>query len=149
LEYRRATERNIPRLIFMMDESVSVAGTDMEKNPDGSAKLLRLKAELGKGFVMGFFKSPESLFVEVIVALAKHLKSGNSSQFSSLLVPSLVDIPRLPTPYIAHKYNLLKTETPVGRQKEITLLTHWTNDETNQFPILAIIASPGIGKSAL
>jgi hypothetical protein len=68
MEYNRAVERDIPRLIFFIHEDHPVTGKDVETGP-GATKLTALKERIGKQRVAGFFKSPGELRGEVIAAL--------------------------------------------------------------------------------
>jgi hypothetical protein len=80
MEYNRATERGIPRLIFLMHEDHPVKGSDVEKGP-GAAKLEALKQRLATTHVVNFFKSPEDLRAQVTNTLAS-LKDAPGSAAS-------------------------------------------------------------------
>ena len=60
MEYERAVERGIPRLIFLMDDEVPVKPTDFDTG-DSAVKLKALKARLKKERVVSFFKNPEDI----------------------------------------------------------------------------------------
>src|SRR6266487_4848031 len=70
MEYNRAVERGIPRLIFLMDKDHPVKPTDVETG-DGAVKIEALKERLKKERVVNFFKSPAELRAEVIDSLSK------------------------------------------------------------------------------
>ncbi len=144
MEYNRAAERGIPRLIFLMDEEHDVKPADVERG-DGAVKLDALKERLKKERVVNFFKSPTELQAQVIDSLSK-LRQPNLTAFHYVS-----DIPEPPEPYIAHPYTLLQTNL-VGRQEELNLLTDWVTKPSsylNQARILSIVAIGGMGKSAL
>jgi hypothetical protein len=79
MEYRRAVERGIPVLIFVMHEEHSLTAAMVEKG-EGVEKLQRLKDELGKQYVVNFFKSADDLRACVLLSLNKlppsHPESG-------------------------------------------------------------------------
>jgi tetratricopeptide (TPR) repeat protein len=144
MEYNRAVERGIPRLIFLMDEEHPVKPTDVERG-DGAVKLETLKERLKVERVVNFFKSPAELQAQVIDSLSK-LRQPDLTAFHYVS-----DIPTPPEPYIAHPYTLLQTNL-VGRQAELNLLTDWVaKPESDIFKarILSIVAIGGMGKSAL
>ncbi|MGZ3616908.1 MAG: DUF4062 domain-containing protein [Ktedonobacteraceae bacterium] len=144
MEYKRAVERGIPRLIFLMDEEHDVKPADVERG-NGAIKLDVLKERLKVERVANFFKSPAELQAQVIDSLSK-LRQPNLNAFHYVS-----DIPEPPEPYIAHPYTLLQTNL-VGRQSELNLLTDWVakpNSSLYQARILSIVAIGGMGKSAL
>src|SRR5262249_1427285 len=58
MEYDRAVERKIPRLIFFMHEDHPVRAADVETGPKAE-KLKALKTRLAAENVVSFFKSPD------------------------------------------------------------------------------------------
>jgi len=68
MEYNRAVERGMPRLIFFSHEDHPITAKDVETGP-GAAKLTALKERIGPERVAGFFKSLGELRGEVITAL--------------------------------------------------------------------------------
>jgi len=56
IEYNRAVERKIPRLIFLMHEEHSIKPGDVETGA-GAEKLAKFKEQVGKERVVNFFKS--------------------------------------------------------------------------------------------
>ncbi len=112
MEYKRAVERGIPRLIFLMDEEHDVKPADVERG-DGAIKLDALKERLKAELVVNFFKSPAELQAQVIDSLSK-LRQPNLTAFHYIS-----DIPNPPEPYIAHPYTLLQTNLSwtAGRAK--------------------------------
>lgn len=139
VEYRRAVEKNKPRLIFLMDEkNARVAPSDFEPSPEGQAKLKALKEDLKKDRVVDFFTTPEDLAWKVTTALLPHFPTINPQAL----------IPFPPIPYFAHSYPLQAHFT--GRARERALLSEWlTRGERPTEPILVIEAIGGMGKSAL
>ena len=102
MEYNRADERGIPRLIFLMDEEHDVKPADVERG-DGAIKLDALKERLKAELVVNFFKSPAELQAQVIDSLSK-MRQPNLTAFHYIS-----DIPSPLEPYIAHPYTLLQT----------------------------------------
>lgn len=76
-EYERATERGIPRLIFIMHDDHPLRASDVEKG-DGAAKLEQLKQKLMREHTVNSFKSPEELRAQVINTLAAGKKKSMS-----------------------------------------------------------------------
>ncbi len=146
MEYNRAIERGIPRLIFIIDKAHSIQIDDIELG-EGSAKLETLKVRLQTEQVVNFFKSPDDLRANIINSLSNYRQPGSPSSFHYVS-----DIPVLPEPYIAHRYTLLQTRDLVGRQAQLELLTNWvahSKADIYSAHILNIISMGGMGKSAL
>src|SRR6266566_3212136 len=144
MEYNRAVERDIPRLIFIMDKAHPIHIDDVETG-EGATKLKAFKDLLTSRNIVNFFVSPEDLRYKVIDSLSK-LRQPNLTAFHYVS-----DIPEPPEPYIAHPYILLQTNL-VGRQSELNLLTDWIAKPSSnlyQARILNIVAIGGMGKSAL
>src|SRR5690349_3131458 len=118
MEYNRAEERNIPRLIFLMDEKHPVTVADIERG-EGANKIEALKARMKNERVVNFFTSPAELQAHVVNSLS-YYRQPNLTSFHYVS-----DIPNPPKPYIAHPYTLLQTQNLVGRQTELNLLTDW------------------------
>jgi tetratricopeptide (TPR) repeat protein len=145
MEYNRAVERGIPRLIFLIHAEHPVKGGDVESG-EGAPKLEALKKRLSTERVVNFFKSPEGLRADVINSLSQyHQPDVTAFHYVS-------DIPAPPEAYIAHPYTLLLSKGLIGRQAELNLLTHWVakpGAEVYQARILNVVAIGGMGKSAL
>src|SRR6266568_3878962 len=144
MEYNRAVERDIPRLIFIMDKAHPIHIDDVETG-EGATKLKAFKDLLTSRNIVNFFVSPEDLRYKVIDSLSK-LRQPNLTAFHYVS-----DIPAPPEPYIAHPYTLLQTNL-VGRQGELNLLTDWVTKPSSdlyQARILSVVAIGGMGKSAL
>lgn len=145
MEYNRAVERNIPRLIFLIHEDHPVKIADVETG-EGLEKLKALKERLKTERVVNFFKSPEDLRARVIDSLS-HYRERKESEFHYVS-----DIPKPPEIYIAHPYTLLQTRDLIGRQPELNLLTDWVTKPRSgvyQARIFNFVAIGGMGKSAL
>jgi len=100
MEYNRAVERDIPRLIFFIHEDHSVTGKDFETGP-GAVKLTALKERLGTERVVGFFKSPGDLRGEVIAALTtltKELDMTSEGDATAAVVAKLHPKGSIPAP---------------------------------------------------
>ncbi|HVG31547.1 MAG TPA: DUF4062 domain-containing protein [Pyrinomonadaceae bacterium] len=145
MEYNRAIERGIPRLIFLMHDDHPIKASEVEKG-EGAVKLEALKQRLGDERVVDFFTSPTDLRAHVINSLSK-LRVPDLETFHYVS-----DIPQPPEAFIAHPYTLLQTHRLVGRQPELNLLTDWVakpDSEVYKAHILNIVAIGGLGKSAL
>lgn len=144
MEYIRAFERGIPRLIFVMGEDHPIKAKDIEV--EAAAQLKAFKARVQAENIVNFFDSPADLRAKAIDSLSK-LREPKPNAFHYVS-----DIPAPPEPFIAHPYTLLQTHRLVGRQAELNLLTDWVakpGAPVYNTHILNIIALGGVGKSAL
>lgn len=151
MEYNRAVERKIERLIFIMDKSHPITVDDVEI--ENVAKLKSFKERVGAENIVKFFKSPADLRAEAINSLSK-LRQPDLTTFHYVS-----DIPTPPEAFIAHPYTLLQTPTLIGRKQELKLLTDWITGKDLEFDgrkvagnsvrIMSIVAIGGLGKSAL
>jgi tetratricopeptide (TPR) repeat protein len=150
-EYNRAVERKIPILTFAMHEDHPVKAADVEKG-EGAVKLDTFKKRaLLKG--TNFFKAPADLRADIIDSLS------DRRQRDLTAFHYVSDIPKPPEVYIAHPYTLLQTQTLIGRQRELKLLTDWITGKELEFDerkappdsvrIMSVVAIGGMGKSAL
>lgn len=145
MEYNRAVERGIPRLLFLIDRSHPILFSDVEQG-EGATKLQTLKNRLEEERVVNYFTSPLDLQSKVINSLSQYRES-NLTAFHYVS-----DIPQPPKEYVAHPYTLLQTPSLIGRQQELNLLTDWvTRRDSSLYTarILSIVAIGGMGKSAL
>ena len=143
MEYNRAVERGIPRLIFVMHEDHPVKASDIEQG-EGAAKLKPFKDKLLTENIANFFKSPEDLRGQIIHSLVAHRKVETVNLHSRYANA----IPFPPEPFVAHPYTLLQTKSLVGRKREIDVLTEWAkNPQSVVFNF--VVAIGGMGKSAL
>jgi hypothetical protein len=81
MEYSRAVERGIPRLIFLMDAKHPVLVDEIEMTPAAQEKLRALKGRLETTNVVKRFKSPEELEAQVINSLA-HARQADAASHS-------------------------------------------------------------------
>jgi hypothetical protein len=145
MEYNRAAERGIPRLIFLMDENHPWPPTLVDKGAS-AARLEALKNRLRTEKVRDVFTTKEELHGKVIQALVPYRDSDLTA------FHYVSDIPLPPEAYIAHRYTLLQTKQVIGRQMELNLLTEWVtkpNTELGRARIFNLVAIGGMGKSAL
>ncbi len=78
MEYNRAIERGIPRLIFLMHDDHPLRAGDVETGP-GAEKVKALKERLSKERVVAFFKSPDDLRARVISSLVAHREQARKA----------------------------------------------------------------------
>lgn len=145
MEYRRAKESGIPRLIFIMDKGHPISFDDVEMG-EAAEKLKIFKEKVGTENIANFFKSPEELRSFVINSLSQLPKDDKPHQFHYVH-----PIPAPPEPYVAHPYTLLQARGLFGRQQELNLLTDWITGKgvLAHVRIFNVIAIGGMGKSAL
>ncbi|HKQ53646.1 MAG TPA: DUF4062 domain-containing protein, partial [Pyrinomonadaceae bacterium] len=145
MEYYRAVERNIPRLIFVMDKTHPITINAVEQGAS-SIKLKAFKERIQTENIVNFFKSPADLRAHVINSLSQ-LRHPDLTIFHYVS-----DIPEPPEVFVAHPYTLLQTGRLIGRQEELSLLTDWVSKQDSEVykaRILNIVAIGGLGKSAL
>src|SRR2546421_2427776 len=155
MEYNRAVERKIPRLIFIIDKNHPLADFTIDDIDTGESakKLVQFKSRVETENIVNFFKSPDDLRADVIDSLSR-LRQPDLTTFHYVS-----DIPTPPEVYIAHPYTLLQTQNLIGRQKELRLLTDWIsgkeleadgqNAPADSVRIMSVVAIGGVGKSAL
>jgi tetratricopeptide (TPR) repeat protein len=148
MEYNRAVERKIPRLIFIIDKTHPLADFTINDIDTGenAAKLERFKKYIEKENIVNFFKSPSDLRALVINSLSQH-RQPDLTTFHYVS-----DIPAPPEAFIAHPYTLLQARRLIGRLPELNLLTDWVarpESEVFKAHLLNIISIGGLGKSAL
>ena len=161
MEYERAVERGIPRMIFIMHDDHPVLRRDVETG-EAEAKLEKFKERLKNRNIVNFFKSPEDLRGHVLHSLAQQQKEDLAAEQqdgapasaldSARALHYVSDIPVPPEVYIAHPYTLLQTHDLVGRQDGLNLLTDWVarpEAEVYRARVLNVVALGGIGKSAM
>jgi tetratricopeptide (TPR) repeat protein len=144
MEYQRAVELGIPRLIFLMHKDHPVLPADVETGQPAD-KLEAFKRRLETDKVVNYFRSPEDLRAEVISSLTPYREPKPPG-------PDLSAIPKPPEPYVAHLYTLRQTPDLVGREKELGWLTEWVagrDAEISRARILSLVGLSGTGKSAL
>jgi hypothetical protein len=157
LEYRRALERGIPILIYIMhadhpapERKAGDKDTFFEASPEGVKKLELLKAEMSKNHIVGFFKSPTELRALVIQSLndveVLEVALTKAGELDPPPVPPADDIgiPLAPALYSVPPYTL--TNNFIGRAAELAMLDEWVKSKDS---LLVIDAIGGMGKSAL
>ncbi|GAB4522392.1 MAG: hypothetical protein OHK0046_34850 [Anaerolineae bacterium] len=147
MEYRRAMERGIPVLIFVMDKTHTLTADDMEPTEEGRTKLAALKAELTTKHVVGFFTSPEDLRGHMLQALQNPEVKAKAQAMAGENDP--VDAPDSPLPappdFYADPPYTLTTEF-IGRTDELRQLDAWA---ASPDPMMIVEAIGGMGKSAV
>lgn len=76
-EYRRATERNIPCLIYIKDENIPLLPDLIEKDPHKIAKLAAFKQTLKSQHTISYFSDADQLATKIVADL--HNLSGRMS----------------------------------------------------------------------
>lgn len=125
MEYDRAVERKIERLIFVMDKSHPITVDDVDI--ENAAKLKAFKDRVQTENIVRVFKSPDDLRAEAINSLSQ-LRLPDLAKFHYVS-----EIPKPPEVFIAHPYTLLQTKTLIGRRKELKLLTDWITGSAMAF----------------
>lgn len=145
MEYARAVERKIPRLVFVIGEHHTILLGDVDVG-ESAAKLKEFKERLQKENIVHFFNSPLDLRAHIINSLAS-FRERDLTTFHYVS-----EIPAPPEVLIAHPYTWLQTHHLVGRQSELNLLSDWVikaDSEVYKAHILIMVAIGGLGKSAL
>jgi hypothetical protein len=78
LEYRRAGDARIPRLMFLADKDASwpdAAKDSVTGEGDGGKRVAALRVELQSATLVGFFKSPDQLAGLVLAAVYRALEA--------------------------------------------------------------------------
>lgn len=75
MEYQRAVERKIPRLIFVMHKDHSAMAVDVDRDA-AAQKLEAFKQRVQSENFVKFFKSPADLRAHVVAGLAQHRGAG-------------------------------------------------------------------------
>src|SRR3954449_10660599 len=78
IEYRRASERRIPCLIFMMGQEHPVKPDDIEQG-EGANKLAAFKERLLSKHTVNVFASPDELREQITVSLAPLVQKPSKS----------------------------------------------------------------------
>ncbi|MFN0016361.1 MAG: DUF4062 domain-containing protein [Saprospiraceae bacterium] len=152
MEYNRAAERGIPRLVFFMHDDHPVKRSDVETGP-GAEKLDALKRRIGNERVAAFFTSPEDLRAHAVQALSQIKAKWAELQPAptAALFHQTNPITLPPEPYVAHPYTLSQAAGFVGRKSELDRLTDWVagNNDLAAVRVFNVVAIGGMGKSAL
>lgn len=133
MEYNRAVERKIPRLIFLMSDDHPIRPKDVETGA-GAEKLSRLKDRLKAERVVGFFESADDLCAQVMQALMPYREPDLTSPPAVMAAACRSTLP--PQPYF------------FGREAELKGIAEAISPEARTWG--ALIDGPGgIGKTAL
>lgn len=91
MEYRRAIEREMPRLVFMMAEDHPLTAADVETG-EGAERLRALRESLQSHQVVKFFSSPAELRAHVLQSLVNLGDTASAAPMadSDLTISSLV-----------------------------------------------------------
>ena len=140
LEYRKAKEKEIPCLIFLLDKDEwSLRFSD--GTPQSGTKgddINRLRNELKKNHSISFFKSPDELAKQVSIAVANEIESKAKRSF-----PTSEENPGK-KPYQRVQDNL---KDFIGREWIVDEIFNWLESDQRQFFILK--GGPGSGKSSI
>ena len=164
MEYERAVERGMPRLIFLIGDKVRVLPEDFDLG-ESALKLKALKDRLKKERVVGFFKNPDHLHSQVLHSLDRigeqFKEEKDEAEPAAVIEPPMQPEPEEPlpplpsdielpiSPYRRLEYFERKdARVFFGRSKEIrelyeALTEPWTA------PIVLFFGESGVGKSSL
>ncbi|MEO1260770.1 MAG: DUF4062 domain-containing protein [Bacteroidota bacterium] len=155
MEYNRAVERGIPRMVFIAGKKHTFTQEQIETVLESFPKLASFKERVSKKNIVNFFDSHEELRSLAINSLSQIPKDPGAAYKFHHISP----IPSPPEPYIAHPYVLSQAKGLVGRRKELNLLTDWITGKAGEIRpprtgwhsinIFNIVAIGGMGKSAL
>jgi len=145
MEYDWAIENKLPPYIFMIDEDYSWPPKLIDKGK--AYELLEaFKKKIKNTHVVKFFGDKDK-FKEDLFFTLKDVRPTTTS-----LHPPQFDMPKLPAPYIAHRYSLLGERGLIGRQTELRWLTDWIVKKDSPLygaTMMHVVAIGGMGKSAL
>src|SRR5438552_4126981 len=96
MEYKRAVDRRIPRLIFIIDKKHPIQIDDVEMG-EGAAKLKTVKERLLAENIVNSFNSPADLRAHVINSLSAH-RQPDLTAFHYVSRQTREDIQKLPPP---------------------------------------------------
>jgi HEAT repeat protein len=146
MEYDWALERQIPRLMFVIDAKKHAVPPDQVEMGAGAERLELFKERVRRERVVGYFDSPATLRALVIQSLSTLRTSDRA------VVHFVHSAPSPPEAYVAHPYTLLQTKEVVGRREELNMLTDWVarpDAPVHAARVLSLVAVGGMGKSAL
>jgi hypothetical protein len=145
LEYEWAREREVPVVLFLVDQELPWPPKHVDKGP-AAEQLETLKARLRARHVVAPLTTPEQLRDDLFVHLPPFGKPAEPAEER----PRAIPLP--PEAYVAHPYTLLQTRQVVGRAREIELLDDWVADPAGEHAavrVFCLVAIGGMGKSAL
>ncbi|MDZ7994368.1 MAG: DUF4062 domain-containing protein [Nostoc sp. EfeVER01] len=135
-EYLHAYKRDIPRLIFCMDEQHLVT-INMIDLGDKSKELEELKKLIKKDRVVRHFNSPAELRSQIAISIHHYLRETNLAEKFKYL------------PHHVERYDL---DDLIGRKEPLSSLNRWvvdTKSEEYKASLYIIVTSSGMGKSLL
>ncbi|MEY2633194.1 MAG: hypothetical protein RIR00_1848, partial [Pseudomonadota bacterium] len=139
LEYDRAVERGIPRLVFVMAEDHLVLPKDVEKG-SGGEKMDQFKARIATERVHKTFSNADQLRAEVVLALKAWIPSAETPATHATSDHPAPDIDLSHLPAAAPHF--------LGRSEELALLdAAWAS--AGRTTVLEMIAHGGTGKTSL
>ncbi len=166
MEYERAVERNIPRLLFLLDDEVPVKPSDFARG-EAANKLAAFKTTLKAERVVAFFKNPDDLHARALQSLYdardRYFATPKPSTSNKTAAPSTppIEPPEDPLPPLPNDIDLpinpyrqlqwfRREDAGVffGRNREIrsvyeALTAPWSA------PIVLLYGESGVGKSSL
>lgn len=110
MEYRRAVERDIPRLIFIIGDNHPVVGANIDKGAD-AVKLDAFKEEVKLNQIVRFFDSPADLRAELINSLIPFRPDEDTMRLERI---ETNNVPIPSQKYVAHPYTLLQTSQVIN-----------------------------------
>lgn len=145
LEFRKACERGIPRLIFLVPEDVDNWPVRFIDRGQASVPMQRFREELSaqQGFTLAFFKDSTELLQKLPQAIKDILQPANRG--SRVSQESFRDRVK-PLSFEAEKSKHLAHFT--GRQWVEQRLDKWITEQPDS-RVFCLLGGPGIGKSAI
>jgi hypothetical protein len=133
MEYNRAVERGIPRLIFLMSDAHDVRPRDVEKGA-GGAKLDALRERLRQGHVVKEFDSAADLRAHVIRSLVELQRRSGSEAAPLRQEPQ-------PEPYRGFSGSKNPRPNPYhcDRSEQVDQIAEALNSRTRDSPIVFIV----------
>ncbi|HEX8422896.1 MAG TPA: DUF4062 domain-containing protein, partial [Pyrinomonadaceae bacterium] len=140
LEFRHAVAKNIPCLLFLLNENALWPRSQMEQGAAGD-KLKLLRDEMSADYTVSFFDTCQQLATQVSQAVANWCtnRTPPTDDLSkpAPLTPDKISISRLP----------VTGRELFGRDEKLKQLDEaWDGQDTH---ILSLVAWGGVGKSAL
>jgi nucleoside 2-deoxyribosyltransferase len=86
LEYERAGQRGIPRLIFFMSDQHPIRLQDVDTG-EGANKLKQFKEQITRNSIVAFFSSPDELRVKIVESLLRYQTERSEPKRALLLIP--------------------------------------------------------------
>ncbi len=86
LEYERAGQLGIPRLMFFMSDQHAIQAKDVEIGA-GATKLARFKEDVSRTALISFFSSPDELKLKILESLSRYQAESYAPKRALLLIP--------------------------------------------------------------